>query len=56
MHAPRTEHLKAVYRILKYLKRDLGIGIRYSKHGNIDIEIIEIFTDADWAGFKKDRR
>ena len=28
----------------------------YSKHGNVDIEIIEIFTDADWACSLTDRR
>lgn len=56
MHAPRIKYLQAVYRILKYPKKAPGQGIMYSKHGNIDIEIIEIFIDADWAGSKTDRR
>lgn len=35
MHATCTGHLKAVYRILKYLKKGPGQGIMYCKHGNV---------------------
>lgn len=56
IQAPRRKHLKAVYRILKYLKKASGQGIMYQKHGNVDIEIIEIFINADWAWSTTDRR
>lgn len=55
MHAPSTEHLKAVYRILRSLKKALGQGIMYSMDGNVDIQITEIFIDANWAVSKTDK-
>jgi hypothetical protein len=53
MHDPRTPHLDAVYRILRYLKSAPGKGILFSNHGHFRLEA---FTDADWAGSVDDRR
>ncbi|GFS42470.1 hypothetical protein Acr_00g0080010 [Actinidia rufa] len=52
MHDPRTSHLNAVYRILRYLKSAPGKGIMFSNHGHLQLEV---FTDAEWAGSVDDR-
>ena len=54
MHNPGEQHMKAVMRILRYLKTNLGKGILFSK--NEDYSNIEVYTDADWAGSVSDRR
>jgi hypothetical protein len=46
MHTPRTSHMEAINRILRYLKRTLGKGI-FMKNNNSN-EIYG-YTDADWA-------
>ncbi|XP_048226878.1 uncharacterized mitochondrial protein AtMg00810-like [Ricinus communis] len=48
MHAPRTPHLDAVDRILRYLKGTPGHGI-WMRNNNNAITITG-FSDADWAG------
>lgn len=53
MHAPKEEHLEAVYRILKYLKNSPGQGLLFKKGGELTVEA---YTDADWAGSVTDRR
>ena len=53
MHDPRSQHLNAVHRILRYLKSCPGKGILFSNHGHLRIEG---YTDADWAGCLDDRR
>jgi hypothetical protein len=53
MHEPRTSHLDAVYRILRYLKSALGKRVLFSNHGHLRLEA---FTDADWAGSIDDRQ
>jgi hypothetical protein len=53
MHDPRTSHLDAVNRILRYLKSCPGKGILCSRNGHLNIEG---YTDADWAGCLEDRR
>lgn len=53
MHSPAEEHLEVVYRILRYLKMTPGKGLFFGKHLN---KGIEVYTDADWAGFVTDRR
>ncbi|CAM8951770.1 unnamed protein product [Rhodiola kirilowii] len=53
MHCPTEDHLKAVYRILHYLKGSPGKGILFGKSQN---RKIEVYTDADWAGSASDRR
>jgi hypothetical protein len=47
MHAPRTSHLSAIDRILRYLKCTPGQGIWMRKNGSNDVVG---FSNADWAG------
>jgi hypothetical protein len=47
MHSPRTPHLEAINRILRYSKGTLGKGV-YMK--NNDSNEICGYSDADWAG------
>lgn len=44
MNNPYKEHMEVVYQILRYLKRDLGKGLLFSKMTN---RIVEVFTYAD---------
>lgn len=53
MHAPTTDHLQTVMRILRYLKGALGQGLFFGKHKD---RSIRVFTDADWGGSKGDMR
>jgi hypothetical protein len=46
MHAPRTPHLKAINRILRYLKGSPGKGILMKRNNTNDICG---YFDADWA-------
>ena len=47
MHSPRETHMKAVHRILRYLKSSPGKGVLFAQHDHLKIEA---YTDADWAG------
>ena len=53
MHSPRTIHLDVVFRILRYLKSNLGKELLFSNNGHLGIEA---FADADCAGSPNDRR
>lgn len=53
MHSPKERHLEAVHRILRYLKNTPGRGLFFKKGDNI---MVEVYTDADWAGPSVDRR
>ena len=53
MHAPYQEHLEAVYKILRYLNATLGKRIFFRKNNQ---QLVEVYTDADWAGSVTDRR
>jgi hypothetical protein len=53
MHDPRTGHMEAVYRILRYLKGTPGRGIWFRKNGHLNLEG---YCDADWASSRDDRR
>ena len=53
MHDPRSSHMDAVIRILRYLKNCPGKRIILSNNGHLRIEG---YTDADWAGCLDDRR
>ena len=53
MHAPGLEHFKAVYSILRYLKRTPGRGLLFKSRGHLQIET---YNDADWVGSIVDRR
>ncbi|CAL2239291.1 unnamed protein product [Prunus armeniaca] len=52
MHTPRTPHLLAVKRILRYLKGTPAHGLLIHK-GNLNITA---YSDSDWAGCPIDRR
>jgi hypothetical protein len=47
MHSPRTPHLEAVNRILRFLKNNPGKGIWMKNNNSNDICG---YSDADWAG------
>ncbi|KAI3703311.1 hypothetical protein L1987_73276 [Smallanthus sonchifolius] len=53
MHQPQVAHMEAVQRILKYLKGTTGHGVLFKSHGHLKVEV---YTDADWAGDKGNRR
>ncbi|XP_061348734.1 uncharacterized mitochondrial protein AtMg00810-like [Gastrolobium bilobum] len=53
MHSPSEEHMRVVYRILKYLRGSPGKGLLFSKN---DRPCIEGYTDSDWAGDKTARQ
>jgi transposase InsO family protein len=64
MHNPGKQHMKAVMRILRYLKSAPGKGILFTKNADhLNVEAytadhlnVEAYTDADWAGSIDDRR
>jgi len=45
LSAPRTTHLEAVIRVLRYLNKAPGRGFFYSDHGHIRVTG---FSDTDW--------
>ncbi|RVW39495.1 Retrovirus-related Pol polyprotein from transposon RE1, partial [Vitis vinifera] len=53
MNNPTERHMKAVYRILQYLKKSPGRGLYFKKTSSREVEV---FTDADWAGSLTDWR
>ncbi|KAK2992396.1 hypothetical protein RJ640_006296 [Escallonia rubra] len=52
MQNPRTPHLEAARRILRYVKGTLDYGLLYKRCDNF---VLSGFTDADWAGDTNDR-
>ncbi|RVW75579.1 Retrovirus-related Pol polyprotein from transposon RE1 [Vitis vinifera] len=52
MNNPTERHMKAVYRILQYLKKSPGRGLYFKKTSSREVEV---FRDADWAGSLTDR-
>lgn len=53
MHAPTTEHLQAVKRILRYLKNSVGAGIILKP---APLSLVVAFSNVDWAGCPNSRR
>ncbi|KAK9048756.1 hypothetical protein SSX86_032277 [Deinandra increscens subsp. villosa] len=53
MHAPRTSHMHALKRILRYLKGTIGYGLTIQR--SLGHSLIA-YTDADWAGCPDTRR
>ena len=53
MQTPNEEHMKAVNRILRYLKSTPGKGLMFRK---TDRKTVEAYTDSDWAGSVVDRK
>lgn len=52
MNFPTKEHMDAVYRILRYLKKDPGKGLMFKKTLN---RSLEVYTGIDWVGSPTDR-
>ncbi|KAL5810082.1 hypothetical protein ACOSQ4_026650 [Xanthoceras sorbifolium] len=52
MHSPSEEHMKAVTRILQYLKSSPGKGIMFTQGNMLSVEG---YTDANWVGSIDDR-
>ena len=50
---PRETHLKAVKRIIRYLKGTINLGLWYAKGTTFDLCG---YSDADFAGCKVDRK
>ncbi|KAL4030935.1 hypothetical protein IC575_009190 [Cucumis melo] len=53
MQAPYEEHMKAIKRILRYLKMIPGKGLMFRK---TDRKTIEAYTDSNWTGSVVDRK
>lgn len=53
MHEPRSAHMDAVQRILRYLKGTPGKGLLFRSNGHLTIDG---YSDADWASCLDDRR
>ena len=53
MHEPRSDHLEAVNRILRYLKGTPGRGLLFESNKHL---VIDGYCDADWASCLDDRR
>lgn len=53
MHQPSKDHMKAVVRILRYLKSSQGKGLTFFKSNHLRVNG---YTDTDWAGDTTDRR
>ncbi|XP_020249231.1 uncharacterized protein LOC109826619 [Asparagus officinalis] len=53
MHDSREQHMKAVRRILRYIKGSPGNGLWFRSFGHLRIEG---YCDADWAGCMDDHR
>ena len=48
MHDPREPHLQVAYRVLHYLKGNLGKGILFKKNNTLTLEA---YTDADYEQY-----
>src|SRR4051812_37683952 len=53
MHDPRTQHMEASMRVLRYLKGSSEKGIWFGRSGHLKIEG---YCDTDWASCVDDRR
>jgi hypothetical protein len=54
-HDPHTKHMRAVFRVLRYLKGTKHLGITYTR-GLTDPNRLIGWADADWAACTETRR
>ena len=52
-HAPRTTHMKALLRVLRYIKLSLGQGLYFPSNNNLTLQA---YCDSDWAACPTTRR
>ncbi|XP_049414776.1 uncharacterized protein LOC125877559 [Solanum stenotomum] len=53
MHSPKTSHMKAAIRVVRYVKQSLGLGILMSSNAT---DQLTTYCDADWAACPNNRR
>lgn len=53
MHSHKEIYLQVAYTVLHYLKGTAGKDIMFRRNGRL---ILEVYTDADYAGSITDRR
>ncbi|GKA35818.1 ribonuclease H-like domain-containing protein [Tanacetum coccineum] len=49
MHSLMQSHMRLVFRVLRYLKREPGLGITFKESDNNNLKV---FVDSDWAKCK----
>ncbi|GKD28720.1 ribonuclease H-like domain-containing protein, partial [Tanacetum coccineum] len=49
MHSPIKSYLRLVFRVLRYLKKESGLGITFKESKNANLRV---FVDSDWAKCK----
>ncbi|CAI9772674.1 unnamed protein product [Fraxinus pennsylvanica] len=50
MQAPRTSHMNATRKILRYIKRAPGLGLFFPSNSNLQLKA---YTDSDWGGMSR---
>lgn len=53
MHSPKTSHIKASIRVVRYVKQSPGLGILMSSNAT---DQLTAYCDADWAACPNNRR
>ena len=53
MHSPKTSHMEAAMRLVRYVKSEPGLGILMASTGGNDLQV---FCDADWGACINSRR
>ncbi|XP_019070686.1 uncharacterized mitochondrial protein AtMg00810-like [Solanum lycopersicum] len=53
MHSPKTSHMEAAMRLVRYVKSEPGLGILMASTGGNDLQV---FCDADWGAYINSRR
>ncbi|XP_076911376.1 secreted RxLR effector protein 161-like [Bidens hawaiensis] len=53
MQQPRRPHLYAAYRVLRYVKNSIGLGVEFKRESSTELNG---FCDADYAGNPNTRR
>lgn len=52
MYSPNKEHMRAIFRILQYLKQTPSKGLMFKKRDNV---YVDAYTHANWASSIDDR-